>query len=94
MTHQRTIIIDFKDVKALEVRCGQCEGVTSFPLTHDFPVEVICQSCRELLVGTRGGELSRVAAANALFDALKNWKAAKTEGCRLTFTLVCPPGEG
>ncbi len=87
MTTRRTITIDVEDIPALEVRCGNCAGLVSFPVGHQAADFLKCPGCGQSLleVGSASSmTLVQIAAA------LAKWKSITQKKFALTVTLDLP----
>ena len=86
MTPRRSLDVSFKEIVAIEIRCG-CGGVTSIPLPKNNPTrEFDCRACNaRLWDGDVDATFMRV---QALFRALSNWQADENKLFELGFSLT------
>jgi len=87
MTTRRTITIDVEDIPALEVRCGNCSGLVSFPVGHQAPEFLKCPGCGQWLFEV--GSPSSLTLLQ-LSAALVKWKSIAQKKFALTVTLDLP----
>ena len=88
MTPQKTITVDFREIKAVAVMCVRCGAVVSIPVAKEITKGVSCPLCNGTLLSTV--ELDDFAAGTQLLEALRMWNSNPNRKVELTFTLSTP----
>lgn len=87
MTPRSLLAVDFREIRAVEVRC-KCGAVTSIPLPKNaFSVEhVTCLGCNSIMWFAEA-EGSPYRKVKALIDAISAWQSAEGVPFTLGFSL-------
>ncbi len=87
MTPQKTITVDFREIKVVAVKCVKCGGAVTIPVAVEIKKSISCPLCSRTLLSTE--ELDDFAAGTQLLDALRTWNDKPGRKVELTFTLSC-----
>ena len=83
MTKKHLLTLSITDIKALEVRCGKCEGLISYPLAYKLPTFLNCPGCGKNLWDD--GPIYNAIAR--LYGALVEWSRINEKPFDLTFSI-------
>ena len=91
MTPRTVTTVDFREIKAIEVRCNVCNSIASLPLSRQkLPSQVNCVGCGAMLWRTDGMNASSTPGYLALLGLLRvlhPWQIEKDAPFTLQFTL-------
>jgi RNase P subunit RPR2 len=91
MTPKQVIDVNFSEISKVEITCDKCGAALAFPIPQENgqnypPNSYACLACNAVL--WNGVHDERYLRVYNLFDSLAHWRALRSQGFSLSFSLT------